>query len=642
MTNFILTELDDLFPLSGQDASGNDSILGLGGNDSIDAGGGQNTVYGGLGDDTITSTSTAAQWFYGDAGNDWLTASGTGSVLDGGDGDDRLLVKGASSTLTGGSGDDNLQWDVGNLTGQGYGGDGNDRAIVGAGDSTVYGGAGDDSDFVYGTGNAVFYGGVGRDEFYGGNGNDLVYGGDDNDSLIGGAGNDTFYGGAGNDFIFFDNFGSITGGQFYGDSGDDRIFLMGLSSASTYGGDGNDVLGVRLLGTSALTHLYGGSGQDTLSVDVHFFGTTAATVELRQVAGGQEVVVDGKTLVSAQDVEAADVSLAVDSFHLIGGAGSDHIAVEGGSGLISTGLGDDRVDVALVAATDTLDGGAGNDTLGLDFGKDSLPGSLGVSLTVSGGVINWIRGFDAPMVAQGFEIVSFAGSTGNDTAFGGDGADTLGGVYSFGFGTGNRDYGNDYYDAGAGNDRLYGGVGADTLLGGLGHDVMDGSYGDDRLYGGAGNDTLTGDAPNEPFFGPPGKDLLFGGAGDDVIIGGGGADTMAGGTGQDRFVFNSITDSGTVFGQIDNINFFTTSTHGRLHIDQIDLSAIDAINASGLNNRFAFIGSSDFTALGQARVVQIGPSAFVELNTIGSLEADMRICLVGVQASTIGPEDFIL
>jgi Ca2+-binding RTX toxin-like protein len=138
----------------------------------------QTNLRGGAGNDTISGNFSLA----GDAGNDKLTFTGTGSgSLFGGDGAD---------TLTGGPVQDDLS-----------GGNGKDRITAGGGDDEIFGGPGDD----------VLNGLDGNDDLFGEDGNDELIGGLGNDTNIGGAGNDTadslvardgadsFSGGAGTD-----------------------------------------------------------------------------------------------------------------------------------------------------------------------------------------------------------------------------------------------------------------------------------------------------------------------------------------------------------------------------------------------------------------------------------------------------------
>ncbi len=89
--------------------------------------------------------------------------------------------------------------------------------------------------------------------------------------------------------------------------------------------------------------------------------------------------------------------------------------------------------------------------------------------------------------------IHISGGNGNDTIFGGGGADNLSG-----------DNGNDIVDGGAGNDTVSGGNGNDVLDGGSGSDLLSGNNGDDTAVyvavdnltahdvyeGGNGTDTL--------------------------------------------------------------------------------------------------------------------------------------------------------
>ncbi|MFI7408348.1 calcium-binding protein [Streptomyces sp. NPDC049627] len=115
-------------------------------------------VSGGTGDDTITVGAEGLAW--GEDGNDTISASGGGNIVQGGRGDD---------TLRGGSGAQYLSGD-----------DGKDTLTGGTGDDTLSGGKGND----------VLYGNSGNDKLYGNSGNDKLYGGPGTDTLSGGPGTD--------------------------------------------------------------------------------------------------------------------------------------------------------------------------------------------------------------------------------------------------------------------------------------------------------------------------------------------------------------------------------------------------------------------------------------------------------------------
>jgi Ca2+-binding RTX toxin-like protein len=180
------------------------------------------------------------------------------------------------------------------------------------------------------------------------------------------------------------------------------------------------------------------------------------------------------------------------------------------------------------------------------------------------------------------------------------------------------------------------GDGDDTVTGdGFANDLFGGS-GADRIAGGNGNDLLFGDTGNDVLNAGSGADNLFGGPGNDALFGSGDVDFMWGGAGIDRFDFNAITESGVTGAASDFIRDFQVGT------DRIDLSTIDANSLASGNQAFTFIGSSAFTALGQARAVVnlAGTLTIVSLNVQGNTAADMIIRFEGDLSFTAS--DFIL
>ena len=182
-----------------------------------------------------------------------------------------------------------------------------------------------------------------------------------------------------------------------------------------------------------------------------------------------------------------------------------------------------------------------------------------------------------------------------------------------------------------GKDTLNGKGGYDTLDGGAGNDTLNGDEGNDILFGGAGNDIMKGGDGNDTLNGGAGRDTLDGGNGIDFLFGSAARDIMTGGAGNDVFHFSAnIKEIGKNLASNDQILDFT---HGQ---DQIDLSAIDASSAAGVQH-FEFIGDAAFTGLGQLRY----ENGQLQGNVNGNNGSDFTITLVNAPASLVAG-DFIL
>jgi hypothetical protein len=123
----------------------------------------------------------------------------------------------------------------------------------------------------------------------------------------------------------------------------------------------------------------------------------------------------------------------------------------------------------------------------------------------------------------GGELVTIAGTTGDDVLTGTPGRDVI-------HGRG----GNDSIKGFGGNDVICGGTGNDRIWGGGGHDVLYGEDGTDTIYGNGGRDTMRGGAAGDYMVGGKGPDTLIGGPGADRLKGGYGQDVLDGGRGGDR------------------------------------------------------------------------------------------------------------
>jgi hypothetical protein len=232
-------------------------------------------------------------------------------------------------------------------------------------------------------------------------------------------------------------------------------------------------------------------------------------------------------------------------------AGSAHDALAGNDNVVlpSTAVeaAEARYDVSQGFA-----GGAGNDTIvagGLSDAIDGGDGTDTVSYAGSDGVVVLLQNTDAhgphanePAggtggLAQGDSyagIEAVIGSEFADYVFGGAGGTT---AYLLG---GNDEYDNpetqpavDHVDGGAGNDSIWGGDGADMLIGGEGNDRLNGERDADTLDGGNGMDAVNGQDGNDLLDGGSGLDSLSGGNGNDILIWRGADAQFFGGTGTD-------------------------------------------------------------------------------------------------------------
>ncbi|MGI8605381.1 MAG: calcium-binding protein [Verrucomicrobiales bacterium] len=364
------------------------------------------------------------------------------------------------------------------------------------------------------------------------------------DTLIGLGGNDTLFGLGGSD--------TLIGGE-----GDDRLF--GHDPNFTRGnpdpapdtdgsdffdaGPGNDyVEDITLLWApsaqtepplAAGTHLRleGGPGFDILSAD---FGNQSAPLVWNSQSAGDIVFPDGAYARNFEQLR-----------YFRSGSGQDVITQRGridnflftgpGDGIVKPGLGRDQVN-----------GGAGNDLIVLDYSEGDDPSYTGL-LGYGGGGLSIRRDQPGPQLTIIDELFTYqiermhltatprsdevADLSGDDIIFGGDGNDTLHGVWG-------------------GNNRLYGEGGNDRLRGGPGNELLDGGAGSDNITGGLGTDVLDGG-------GAAGEiDRLEGEADADIFVLGDGAGRF--------YDDNSPTEPGHA--DYAHIVFFRPSENDRLRL----------------------------------------------------------------------------
>ena len=176
-----------------------------------------------------------------------------------------------------------------------------------------------------------------------------------------------------------------------------------------------------------------GSGSDTIRADVDGTNPTTGTIDLDQIAGLENIVVNGST---GTDVVAL-------TFDAVTSSTTETITIDGTD---LTGVSDTIAITNNVGAVDkrfNITGGAAGDT---------LAGAQGTALSGD----------------------TLAGGTGNDSLVGNGGLDVLQG-----------DAGNDTIIGGASNDLINGGAGSDAITANAGNDTIDGGDSDDTITMGA-------------------------------------------------------------------------------------------------------------------------------------------------------------
>ena len=161
------------------------TLLGNDGIDTLVGGRGRNTIDGGNGADILRAVGPST--FYGQDGNDRITAGGGDDTIEGNGGNDIIDAGGGNDEVYGGAGNDTIIAGAGND--RVWGDDGNDGILGGALADVIRGGRGDDT--IDGeAGEDRIFGGSGYDTLRGGPGRDLLNGGDHLDNLDGGDGDD--------------------------------------------------------------------------------------------------------------------------------------------------------------------------------------------------------------------------------------------------------------------------------------------------------------------------------------------------------------------------------------------------------------------------------------------------------------------
>jgi Ca2+-binding RTX toxin-like protein len=471
-------------------ASGNDVIYARGGNDILIGGTGNDYLDGGKGNDVYRFSRGDGQDVVLDdwGGSDTVEFDGTVlpadvTVTQASDGNDLVLsIAGGTDTVTLRS----------NMTDRDYW-----IEQVRFADGTVWSHAQlVQMSITNSSGNDTFYGSDDAETLAGGAGNDTLHGRSGDDIIIGGMGNDYLDGGKGNDVYRFsrgdgqdvvlDDWGGNDTVEFDGT-------VLPADMTVTQANDGQDIV-LSIAGSTDRITLRGTlSNSDVRIEQVRFADGTIWNSEdllLKSygITSGPDMIYGSEASENISAASGDDVVYARGGNDLlIGGTGNDYL--DGGRGddayRFSRGDGQDVV----------LDNWGGNDAV--EFDGTVLPADVSVIqasdgndlvLSISGGTDTitlrsnmtdhdyWIEQvrFADGTVWNHAQLVqaSLANNAGNDTFYGSDDAETLGG--------------------GAGNDNLYGRSGDDIVIGGTGNDYLDGGKGNDvyRFSRGDGQDIV--------------------------------------------------------------------------------------------------------------------------------------------------------
>ena len=638
---------------------GGDNLVGENGNDTLYGADGADAVRGGAGDDTLFG-GRGADLVQGGQDDDTLQGGDGTDTLEGGDGNDILTGGNGSDSLTGGEGSDTASYadsaisvdaDLTRTSGQAI--HGADVDTLSKIESLAGGTAGD---ILRGDdGDNTLVGNEGDDTLVGRGGNDTLDGGLGDDLFIPGQGDDTLDGGGGHDIADYSEatealvvtnlaFPETEVRGFYmgtdilqdieaiiGGSGDDHFFYFAEAS----GNGGND----EFYATMGADIYDGGDGIDTVFY-TGVNGITGLVVDLEnpsinQMNAAGDVLTNIENITYMGDDYATMNGNSADNVIVTSGQicgvdgrdGNDRVVASGIFDMLTGGNGVDTVDYS--AATESVviiqlddgvlvgDGGAYGDAAG------SFEAIIGSSHD------DTITVLDAGTDAAGF---SLTGGNGNDTLASDAGADTLSGEDGDDLLSGGRD--GDVIDGGDGVDTLdYGASDAAVTLA-LNNGSATGGHGEGDVVSNVEN--LTGSIYGDTFTGSSDANTLNGGDGRDRLNGGNGQDQLTGGRAGDTFVFLSVNHSGAGETLRDSIWDLTAG-------DVIDLSAIDAQESSAATDEaFTFVLDTTFSGEGQVRVSQVGADTIVHVNTSGNGGTEMQIVLVGITASDVTTEDFIL
>ena len=561
------------------------AILG-GAGDTANLGDGRNYV---LGDDGsillsgATPTVTLETMASTNGGADTITTGANRDVILGGDAGDTIASGEGLGILMGDSGkvvvDEGETTRPASMVTTQSAGDGIDDVTAGAGiDFAILGGAGDTADmgdgvnYVLGDDGSIMVAGAtpgmtletmastngGADTITTGAGRDTAIGGDAGDTFVLGEGDNAVLGDSGRIVITEGdtNPTEMATTASAGD-GDDNVTtgagidlaILGLGADTAQLGDGNN----RAIGDSGIIRTSGVPGSEYLeTIDPANGGDDNITT-----GAGHDIVLGGQGADTLTTNAGYDVVVGDNAIIQKNGAGGLHTlrAMTGDYG------GDDVIDSG--DGNDILVGGLGNDQMTVGNGEDVALGDLGdVDFRNITDVVNVTM---TRLDAGGDDIITAAGTTGDNVLMGQAGADTITGGETDDWIIGDlaeitfTDPRNAYPGQSA-MDRISfvnfinPDLGFDDVLnGGAGNDFLLGGFGADLLNGGDGQDFLLGDSirfyrtiqPGSPLYEEIRLETTYAyvTGGYDVLTGGDGADVMVGNLGPDLFVGNTAADA---------------------------------------------------------------------------------------------------
>jgi Ca2+-binding RTX toxin-like protein len=412
-------------------------------------------------------------------------------------------------------------------------------------------------------------------------GNDTFNGTSADDSFIGGVGNDTLTGGNGNDIYIF-NLGDgqdtiIEGGTGASAGNDTILFGAGITAANlvvTETSTGNSLI-LSIAGTSDKITINGSvASADSRVEQVQFSdGTTLSYAQLLALA---------TTPTSGNDTFFGDESANT----LSGGAGNDTLDGRDGNDTVIGGVGND-----------TLTGGSGNDIyiFNLGDGQDTIAeGGVGAGNdTILFGVGITAANLVVTETSTGNSLILSIAGTSDKITINGSVASADSRVEQVQFSDGTTlSYAQLLALATtptSGNDTFFGDESANTLSGGAGNDTLDGRDGSDTVTGGTGNDTLTGGNGNDTY-------IFNLGDGQDTIIEGG----FGAGAGNDTLQYGiGITAANFVVTESSTGNSLILSIAGTT--DQVTING----SIASADSRVEQVRFSDGTTLSYAQLLAL-------------------------------------